>query len=134
MIVVLYEHRVRRYVFHIFRILVLSVFFFQVTGCTTTIGKMPKIDALATFTPGVSSIEDIRNVLGEPHARGMSRWATHKEMPAKIWEYQFTKAGGGQIQFTLLIVYILEGHYGGHLWFSSAEEIKSKMVKGTFGK
>ena len=134
MIVVLYEHRVRRYVFHIFRILVLLVFFFQVTGCTTTIGKMPKIDALATFTPGVSSIEDIRNVLGEPHARGMSRWATHKEMPAKIWEYQFTKAGGGQIQFTLLMVYILEGHYGGHLWFSSAEEIKSKMVKGIIDK
>ena len=136
MIIVPYEYRVRRLVFHIFRILVLLVFFFQVTGCapTITIGKMPKIDALANFTPGVSSIEDIRNGLGEPHARGMSRWSTDKEMPAKVWEYQFTKVGGGQIQFTLLMVFIREGHYDGHLWLSSAEETKSKIVKGTIGK
>ena len=108
MIIVPYEHRVRRRVFYVFRILALLLFFFQVTGCapTITIGKMPKIDVLANFTPGVSSIEDIRNGLGEPHARGMSRWSIDKEMPAKIWEYQFTKASGRQIQFTLLMVFI----------------------------
>jgi hypothetical protein len=136
MIIVPYEHRVRSHVFQIFGILGLLVFFFQVTACapTITIGKMPKIDALVNFTPGVSNIEDIRNGLGEPHARGMSRWSIDKEMPAKIWEYQFTKASGGKIQFTLLMVFIREGHYDGHLWFSSAEEIKSKIVKGTIGK
>ena len=136
MIIVPYEHRVRRRVFYVFRILALLLFFFQVTGCapTITIGKMPKIDVLASFTPGVSSIEDIRNGLGEPHARGMSRWSIDKEIPAKIWEYQFTKASGRQIQFTLLMVFIREGHYDGHLWFSSAEETKSKIVKGTIGK
>ncbi|MFQ5444149.1 MAG: hypothetical protein ACE5EK_05980 [Nitrospinales bacterium] len=90
---------------------------------------MPKIEALANLTQGVSNLEDIRLALGEPRARGMSRWAANPEIPLKIWEYQFTKAGGGQAHLTILLVFIREDHYDGHLWFSAEEKFKSKVLE-----
>ena len=89
---------------------------------------MPKIDALKDLTQGVSSLEDVRLALGEPRARGMSRWAAYPEVLLKIWEYQYTRAGAGQIDLTILMVFIAEDKYYGYLWFSAEEKFKVQAI------
>jgi hypothetical protein len=103
-------------------IVVLTSLIAAVVGCatSTTIGSPPKYSALASLSRGKSSEEEIRRVLGAPLGRGEMRTGRVTE-PRTVWSYEHTVASaGGELDFGILLVFLHDGRYDGHLWFSSA--------------
>ncbi len=91
-------------------------------GCapTSKIGSPPRTDRLGALTRGVSTAPDVLLALGEPRGRGAMRRSTIIE-PRTIWLYEYTEAGGGRVDLTILLVFFHQERYDGHLWFSSVQ-------------
>ena len=90
-------------------------------GCATStaIGSPPNHQALASLSRGASSEDDVRRALGEPFGRGEMRTGRVNER-RKVWSYEYTVSHmNGAIAMSILIVFLHEGRYDGHLWFSA---------------
>jgi hypothetical protein len=81
-------------------------------------GTLPRTDQLTTLKIGVSSAADVLRALGEPRGYGMARLPVD-HAPRKIWFYEYTQAEGSRVDLEILLVFLHQDHYDGHLWFSS---------------
>lgn len=93
-------------------------------GCATTmqVGTPPRTDRLKDLTVGVSTVADVLSALGEPRGSGAARSSVLRE-PRKILYYEYMEAEGQRIGLKLLVVFVHDERYDGHLWFSSAQLI-----------
>jgi hypothetical protein len=92
------------------------------TGCAPTMkfGSPPQIDRLAGLTVGVSTTSDVTRALGEPRGEGMAR-LTPAHPPRKILFYEYVESEGSSARFKMLLVFMLDDRYDGHLWFSASQ-------------
>ena len=92
-------------------------------GCTMEYGTRPNIKGLQSLKQGESNVAQIRKALGPPHGKGAARFA---EMPVyrTIWSYRFTRASLSEASVEVLLVFIRNDRYDGHLWFSAFEPVE----------
>jgi len=103
------------------------------TGCVSLqMGAPPRIDHLASLTPGVSTKADLLMALGAPRGYGKGRLSPDIP-PMKLWFYEYVEAKGTDISLQILVVMLGKGEnesdpekYEGHLWFYSG----NKLTKG----
>lgn len=95
------------------------------SGCATTmrVGTPPRPDRLKDLTAGVSTSSDVLRTLGEPRGRGAAHSSAVRE-PRKILYYEYVELEGLRTSFTMLLVFLREDRYDGHLWFSSAQRFE----------
>lgn len=94
------------------------------SGCATMrVGVPPRTDRLKGLTVGVSTASDVVSALGEPRGSGAARSSMVPE-PRKILYYEYMEAAEQRIALKLLVVFLHEDRYDGHLWFSSAQLIE----------
>jgi len=79
---------------------------------------------------GVSTMEDVRRVLGEPTGSGAVFLASVQKSPQEIWFYQDIeltdfKSSAGQIDAKIrqqiLVVFVRDQLFDGFMWFSNAD-------------
>lgn len=79
---------------------------------------------------GVSSLEDVKRLLGEPTGSGVVFLPGVQQSPQDIWVYQDVeltdmKAAQGFIELKvrqqILVLFVREGLYDGFMWFSNSE-------------
>jgi len=79
---------------------------------------------------GVSTMEDVRRVLGEPTGSGAVFLASVQKSPQEIWFYQDIeltdiKSSQGQldvkIRQQILVVFVRDQLFDGFMWFSNAD-------------
>jgi hypothetical protein len=87
-------------------------------GCTTTLGTPPKYAALSGLSRGQSTEDDVRRALGEPVGKGAMRTGKVAEL-RQVWSYEHAVASSSSTAFGILLVFFRDGHYDGHLWFTS---------------
>lgn len=92
------------------------------SGCATTmrVGTPPRPERLKELTAGVSTTGDVLRTLGEPRGTGAAHSSLVRE-PRKILYYEYVEIEGLRTSFTMLLVFLREDRYDGHLWFSSAQ-------------
>jgi len=93
-------------------------------GCATTMafGSVPRIDRLQALKAGASTSSEITRVLGEPRGRGHSKFQA--DFPAaNVWFYEYMQSDGQKAQVKMLLVFVHEDVYVGHMWFSSGQLI-----------
>ena len=96
-------------------------------GCfpsTLRHGFPPQTDKLTTLTPGISTNADIILALGQPRGDGVARF-TSEPIPRQIYFYEYVEAGtySGKIGFAMLLVFLRDGRYDGHMWFASTSQL-----------
>ena len=97
---------------------VASVLF--LAGCMSVkYGSPPRTDRLPTLTVGVSTSADVLVALGEPRGRGAAHFSIDPT-PRTIWSYEYAEAEGQRIGLKMLLVFLNQNRYEGHLWFSAA--------------
>jgi hypothetical protein len=99
------------------------------TGCaasSTSVGWPPKYSALESLSRGRSGEEDIRRALGTPTGHGEMRTGRVTE-PTTVWSYEHAVASaGGQLELGILLVFLRDGRYDGHLWFSAGSLLEAE--------
>jgi len=96
-------------------------------GCgSVQYGSPPRTGNLSRLTLGVSKPADILVALGEPRGRGAARLVADPT-PRTIWFYEFTEASGGRVDLSILLVFIRDDRYDGHLWFSSSSLLATQQ-------
>ena len=91
-------------------------------GCATTIsfGSVPRIDRLQALKAGASTGGDIARALGEPRGQGRSKFQA--DFPeTNVWFYEYMQTDGQKAQVKMLLVFVHEDLYVGHMWFSSGQ-------------
>lgn len=103
-----------------------AILMFQavVTGCVPTVefGAKPRTDSLQGLIIGESDKSDVVVALGEPRGNGGAEFARDAGKPREIWFYEYMRSDGKNIDLEMLLVFIHDDHYEGHLWFSSTDE------------
>lgn len=92
---------------------------------------------------GVSTMEDVKRVLGEPTGSGAVFLASVQQSPQEIWFYQDIeitdfKASQGQIDIKIrqqiLVVFVRDRLFDGFMWFSNTDAatgwIKEVSLRG----
>ncbi len=97
------------------------------TACVSSVeyGVKPKTDRLVRLQVGMSERAQILAALGPPRGKGVARLAGLPE-PREIWYYEHVKTDGSQVEMSMLLAYVKDGRYDGHLWFSSAQVLQQK--------
>jgi outer membrane protein assembly factor BamE (lipoprotein component of BamABCDE complex) len=93
-------------------------------ACTTTMtfGSVPRVDRLQALKAGASTSREITQVLGEPRGQGGAKFQA--DFPeASVWFYEYMQSDGQKAQVKMLLVFVHEGLYTGHMWFSSGQLI-----------
>jgi hypothetical protein len=92
--------------------------FTVVMGCGSTLrfGSPPLTDRIDTLKPGISTEMDVHRTLGEPRGYGVARLPSVNRARQKIWYYEFTEASGHPVNLKLLVVFLNDERYDGHLW------------------
>lgn len=91
-------------------------------GCATTVsfGSVPRIDRLQTLKVGGSNGSEVVRTLGEPRGRGQSRFQA--DFPeTQVWFYEYMQTDGQKAQVKMLLVFVHNDLYVGHMWFSSGQ-------------
>ncbi len=106
--------------------LLLLVVAFTVTGCISlSYGVSPNTDLLSSLTVGDSTEADVLLVLGEP--RGAGRTSSYRDLdPRAIWFYEYLEADMSTARIELLLVFLINEKYDGHLWFSSFDTYQTE--------
>lgn len=107
------------------------------SGCVSLQwGAPPRVDRLASLTPGVSTKADLLMALGAPRGYGTGRLSPVSP-PMKLWFYEYVEGKGQDISLQILVVMLGKGEneglpekYEGHLWFYSG----NKLTKEYFGE
>lgn len=88
---------------------------------TLYMGSQPRVEGLKQLVSLKSTTAEVVSALGEPRGYGMMRHTPDQPVrPVLVYEYVQVK-GGEQIGMNVLLVYLDEGRYDGHLWFSARE-------------
>jgi hypothetical protein len=110
-------------------------------GCASVQwGAPPRVDHLASLTPGVSTKADLLMALGAPRGYGTGRLSPESP-PMKLWFYEYVEAKGQDISLKILVVMVgkveNEGdpeNYEGHLWFYSGTKLTKEYSGESGGK
>jgi len=94
-------------------------------GCTTTMqyGEPVKYKMLENLTPGKSSIDEVKSVLGAPRGQGAARFSAKMDVNT-VWYYEYIHSDMKQVKSQILMVYFYQNIYEGHMWFSAAELVE----------
>jgi hypothetical protein len=76
---------------------------------------------LKTLHIGQSTESDVLAALGEPFGRGSSMLPFH-DSPVEMWSYYYEESTLSESRRKLIFVYLDDGIYDGHMWFSSLPE------------
>lgn len=90
------------------------------SGCSTNIsfGSMPRVENLQTLAIGTSKASDVVRALGEPRGHGQAKF--RPDLPEQqIWQYEYIETDGTKMHTKMLLVFMNEDTYVGHMWFSS---------------
>ncbi|MDJ0909191.1 MAG: hypothetical protein QNI99_08345 [Woeseiaceae bacterium] len=90
---------------------------------TIKFGAMPMIDNIDTLTIGESTRADVVVALGQPRGNGMTRFSQEPD-PREVWFYEYMESDGQEAKLDMLIVFMVEDRYDGHLWFSSLQDFE----------
>jgi hypothetical protein len=112
-----------------------------ITGCVSLQwGAPPRVDHLASLTPGVSTKADLLMALGAPRGYGKGRLSPESP-PMKLWFYEYMEAKGQDISLQILVVMLgkrekedLSEKYEGHLWFYSGSKLTMEYSGEPWGK
>lgn len=103
-------------------------------GCATlaacaqsvTFGVKPQTDRLSMLVRGRSTAADVLLALGEPRGRGAARLADQPDAARRdVLFYEFVQSSGSAVNLKMLIVFMRDNTYDGHLWFSSVDSVKA---------
>jgi len=92
---------------------------------------------------GVSTMEDVKRVLGEPTGSGAVFLASVQQSPQEIWFYQDIeltdiKASQGQLDLKIrqqiLVVFVRNRVFDGFMWFSNADAATGWVKDSLRGK
>ncbi|MBS1218206.1 MAG: hypothetical protein H6R21_1339 [Proteobacteria bacterium] len=92
---------------------------------------------------GVSTMDDVKRVLGEPSGSGAVFLASVQQSPQEIWFYQDIeltdiKASQGQLDLKMrqqiLVVFVRNRVFDGFMWFSNAEAATGWVKDSLRGK
>ena len=92
---------------------------------------------------GVSTMEDVRRVLGEPTGSGAVFLASVQKSPQEIWFYQDIeltdiKSSPGQLDLKIrqqiLVVFVRDQLFDGFMWFSNADAATGWVKDSLRGK
>jgi hypothetical protein len=111
-----------------FRVLgLLAALAVTATACAPSIeyGVKPNTQNLARLTVSESGPSEILKALGQPRGKGVARWAGIPG-PREIWYYEHVKTDGSHLEQTMLLVFVKDGRYDGHLWFSAAQVVQQE--------
>ncbi|MEW6688768.1 MAG: hypothetical protein AB1452_06705 [Pseudomonadota bacterium] len=84
-----------------------------------TFGSMPQVERLQSLKLGGSRAGDVLGVLGEPRGRGQAGFAGLPQQ--EVWFYEYMQSDGRKVQMKMLLVFMDQDLYAGHLWFSSGQ-------------
>jgi hypothetical protein len=92
------------------------------TGCASSarFGTPPRVEDLATLAVGQSSPAEILLALGEPRGHGGARFPLDPVL-RPVWFYEYVQAEGGHTDLSVLIIFLRDDRYDGHLWFSASQ-------------
>lgn len=99
----------------------LAVAALVLAGCeiNTEVGRQVDVLALEDrLIAGTSTRADIVAALGEPFGEGRAMFPFH-ETPRDVLAYYYERGDLEENQRTFLWVFVDDGRYGGHMWFSS---------------
>lgn len=88
-------------------------------------GAKPNTQNLARLTVGESGSSELLRSLGQPRGKGVARLAGLPEA-REIWYYEHSKTDGSRVEMTMLLVFLKDGRYDGHLWFSAAQVVQQE--------
>ena len=103
-------------------LLLAALAFPSLVACASTeiIGARPRVESLSGLKLGESTAADVLLEIGEPTGRGSARFRPEME-PREVWSYEYTEARTGLVsmdaKILILIVFLHDGRYDGHLWF-----------------
>jgi hypothetical protein len=98
--------------------------FMGLSGCVdlkVRAGQSINIDGLDSLEIGVSTSDDVRLLIGSPFGIGRSQLAMQEES-VEMWSYYYELGTLSDDRRTFLFVYLDDGIYDGHMWFSSLPE------------
>jgi len=97
-----------------------------VGGCETRaiyMGSQPRIEGLGKLVPQQSTLSGVQQTLGQP--RGFGKMRHSPDLPVMdVLAYEYVRFKGDQAAISILLVYLDDGLYEGHLWFSAQELIR----------
>ena len=109
------------------RLALVGVAVLALLGCTPppplSDGSLVDTDRLAELKPGVSTADTVRATLGSPRGNGMARFNSETGLDT-VWYYEIIRIKDKQAQLKLLVVFLKDEIYDGHLWFASQELVK----------
>ena len=88
-------------------------------------GAEPRIAALSTLSPGISSRSEVLLALGEPRGHGAVRIDPRPETRRGIWYYELVRTDGSEVSLKILLVFIDGDRYDGHIWFDSSAYLET---------
>jgi hypothetical protein len=93
------------------------------SGCSVRYGTTPRVEELVRLTRGVSTLDEVRKVLGEPRGRGAARLSVGS---SGIWLYDAGEEGSGNSRIKYLLVFLRDGVYDGFFWFEAGLKLEDQ--------
>jgi hypothetical protein len=123
---------------------------FVLAGCAEAPKRISTVEAFrdtkrieTQLKKGISTLEDVKQVLGEPTGSGAVFLASVQQQPQEMWFYQdmeITDIKPSQGQFDLkfrqqiLVVFVRDGMFDGFMWFSNADAATAWVKDSLRGK
>ena len=85
-------------------------------------------DALGKLKIGESTHADILLALGQPRGEGVAL-AREEPVPRELLFYEYLTGDSKTANLEILLVFVANGKYDGHIWFAATERIKSEGSK-----
>lgn len=107
------------YFAHVFLLALIAL---ALGGCTTSMqyGEPVKYKMLENLTPGKSSVDEVKSMLGTPRGHGAARFSAKMDVNT-VWYYEYIQSDMKQVKSQILMVFFYQDIYEGHMWFSAAD-------------
>ena len=93
---------------------------------SVTYGAKPQTDRLSMLVRVKSTAADVLRALGEPRGRGAARLADEPNSARRdVLFYEYVQSNGSTVNLKMLMVFMRDGTYDGHFWFSSVDAMKA---------
>ncbi len=100
-----------------------SILLSACTAPRVTMGWPTPTQSLDRLVPETSTASEVRSVLGRPRGTGLTRH-TPEDPLRRIWVYEYSQVKGDQVGLDVLLVYLQDERYEGHMWFTTRELLK----------
>ena len=86
------------------------------------------MNKLAQLKQDIATVQDVRNMMGEPSGYGKTRFKPDLEL-LDVWFYQYMESKGGDAHINIVLVFIDKNNiYQGHLAFISDTLVEGLIV------